>query len=316
MVNLPTAFNALQEQLLKAAEKFATDAQPVSEMLMALMADVEKASKEPLEIFPVCHHSPSSALQMVRRLREKPPQVIYLELCEDLQNVVENLRDCKLPVALQAFAAESESFSPKIMPLSVVAPITEASAEYQAIPFALQHPQTKLVFVDRAVDFVFQWEPPDVKAVEESEEPTSEEAKMHGSAVGVEVGSLVPTFEEFLSFLLRNSNTRHFSEWWDEYVETAIIGADYETYRQIMFLIGSLMRRLGTRKRDIEIDRQRERYMWTCMKKHMQAHKILPEAAIYTAVQHMQLAMWQNTASLIILFGKYPNAPQLNGCTV
>ncbi|MDZ7963059.1 MAG: DUF5682 family protein [Aulosira sp. DedQUE10] len=281
MVNLPTAFNALQEQLLNAAEKFATDAQPLSEMLTALIADVEKASSEPLEIFPVCHHSPSSALQMVRRLREKPPKVIYLELCEDLQNTVENLRDCKLPVALQAFAAESEHFSPKIMPLSVVAPITEASAEYQAIAFAFQHPETELVFVDRAVDFVFQWEPPDTKPVEESEEPASDEAKMHGSAVGVEVGSLVPTFDQFLTFLLRNSNTRHFSEWWDEYVETAIIGADYDTYRQVMFLIGSLLRRLGTRDKDIESDRQRERYMWTCMKKHMAANHIAPSEAIY-----------------------------------
>ncbi|MBW4564013.1 MAG: hypothetical protein KME32_23310 [Mojavia pulchra JT2-VF2] len=280
MVNLPTAFHALQDQLLNAAEKFATDAQHLSEMLTALIADVEKASSEPLEIFPVCHHSPSSALQMVRRLRGKPPKVIYLELCEDLQNTVENLRDCKLPVALQAFAAESETFSPKIMPLSVVAPITEASAEYQAIAFALQNPETELVFVDRAVDFVFQWEPPDTKVVE-SEEPVSDEAKMHGSAVGVEVGSLVPTFDQFLTFLLRNSNTRHFSEWWDEYVETAIIGADYETYRQVMFLIGSLMRRLGTRDHDIEIDRQRERYMWTCMKKHMAANNIAPSEAIY-----------------------------------
>ncbi|BAY30217.1 hypothetical protein NIES2107_20610 [Nostoc carneum NIES-2107] len=281
MVTLPTAFNALQEQLLNAAEKFATDAQPLSEMLTALIQDVEKASSEPLEIFPVCHHSPSSALQMVRRLREKPPKVIYLELCEDLQNTVENLRDCKLPVALQAFAAESEHFSPKIMPLSVVAPITEASAEYQAIAFALQNPETQLVFVDRAVDFVFQWEPPDTKLAEESEEPPSDEAKMHGSAVGVEVGSLIPTFDQFLSFLLRNSNTRHFSEWWDEYVETAIIGADYDTYRQVMFLIGGLMRRLGTRDKDIEIDRQRERYMWTSMKKHMAAHNIAPSEAIY-----------------------------------
>jgi Family of unknown function (DUF5682) len=281
MVNLPTAFNALQEQLLNAAEKFATDAQPLSEMLTALIADVEKASSEPLEIFPVCHHSPSSALQMVRRLREKLPKVIYLELCEDLQNTVENLRDCKLPVALQAFAAESESFSPKIMPLSVFAPITEASAEYQAIAFALQHPDTQLVFVDRAVDFVFQWEPPDPQPVSESEEPASDEAKMHGSSVGVEVGSLVPTFDEFLTFLLRNSNTRHFSEWWDEYVETAIIGADYETYRQVMFLIGSLMRRLGTRNKDIESDRLRERYMWTRMKQHLQANNIAPSEAIY-----------------------------------
>jgi hypothetical protein len=113
---------------------------------------------------------------------------------------LEDDQELMMNLTLQAFAAESESFSPKIMPLSVVAPITEASAEYQAIAFALQHPDTQLVFVDRAVDFVFQWEPPDPQPVEESEDPASDEAKMHGSSVGVEVGSLVPTFDEFLTF--------------------------------------------------------------------------------------------------------------------
>jgi hypothetical protein len=41
--------------------------------------------------------------------------------------------------------------------LSLVVPLTEASGEYQAIAYTLQHPETQLVFVDRAVDFVFQW---------------------------------------------------------------------------------------------------------------------------------------------------------------
>lgn len=279
MLNLPT-LNTLQQQLLGAAENFATNAQPLSDFLTTLVKDVETATIEPLEIFPVCHHSPSSALQMVQRLQKKAPKVIYIELCEDLLPTVENLRDCKLPVALQAFAAESETFSPKLMPLSIVAPLTEASAEYQAIAYCLKHPETELVFVDRAVDFVFQWDSNKLEP-EEQEAPVSDEAKMHGAAVGVEVGSLVPTYEEFLTFLLQNSNTRHFAEWWDQYVEAAIIGASYDTYRQVMFLIGSLMRRLGTRKKDIENDRLRERYMWTRIKQHLRSNNIAPHEALF-----------------------------------
>jgi Family of unknown function (DUF5682) len=281
MVKLPQTLAPLQQQLLDAAEKFATDAQPLSDFLAALVKDVERAAAEPLEIFPVCHHSPSSALHMVQRLRGKPLKAIYLEMCEDLLPIVEHLRDCKLPVALQAFAAESKTFSPKLMPLSAVAPLSEASAEYQAIAYTLQHPNTQLVFVDRAVDYIFQWEPQELKSQEESEEPPSDEAQMHGTAVGLEVGSLVPKFDQFLTFLLRNSNTRHFAEWWDQYVEQAIIGADYDTYRQAMFLIGSLMRRLGRKEKDVESDRLREQYMWTRIKQHMKANKIAPHEALY-----------------------------------
>ncbi len=279
MVKLPTALASLEKQLLDAAEKFATDARELSELLAALVSDVARAAAEPLEMFPVCHHSPASAVQMVQRLDSNPPKVIYLELCEDLLPTVEHLRDCKLPVALQAFAAESEQFSPDWMPLSVVAPLTEASAEYQAIAYALQHPETELVFVDRAVDFVFQWQPE--KAEIPPDSPPSEEAKMHGTAVGVEVGDIAPTFDLFLAFLLRNSNTRHFAEWWDLYVEQAIIGADYQTYRQVMFLIGSLMRRLGRKDEDVKTDCLRERYMWTRIKQHMAAHNIAPHQGIY-----------------------------------
>lgn len=278
MLKLPTTLTALQEQLLHAAEKFATDAQPLSQLLSALVNDVARATAEPLEIFPVCHHSPSSALQMVQRLHRKQPKVIYLELCEDLLPIVEHLHDCKLPVALQAFAAQSQAFASELMPLSVVAPLTEASAEYQAIAYALQHPETELIFVDRAVDFVFQWEPEKEKP---EQDIPSDEAKMHGTAVGVQVGNIAPTFDQFLTFLLRNSNTRHFAEWWDQYVEQAIIGSDYETYRQVMFLIGSLIRRLGLKDKDLQSDHLREQHMWTRIKQHIKANEIAVNEAIY-----------------------------------
>lgn len=281
MLELPAA---LKTQLLEAAARFATDAQPLGELLTAMVQDVERVMAEPLEIFPVCHHSPASALHLRQRLRHDPPQVIYIELCEDLLPIVTDLRDCKLPVALQAFASESETYLPEQLPLSVVAPLTEASAEYQAIAYALDHPETQLVFVDRAVDFVFQWqsEPapaaePDSPAVHDTTEP---ETQLHGPAVGVEIGDLTPTFDQFLEFLLINSNTRHFAEWWDQYVEQALIGSDYDTYRQVMSLVGSLMRRLGRPDREFT-DQHRERYMWTRIKQHLTTHQIAPASALY-----------------------------------
>jgi hypothetical protein len=275
----------LNQQLLTAAKEFADDAQTLSKLLTRFVHDVERLTREPLDMFPVCHHSPASALHMVRRLQTQPPKVIYMEMCEDTLPLIENLRDCKLPVALQAFAAESDTLPPDLLPVTVVAPLTEASAEYQAIAYSLTHPETQLVFVDRAVDYIFQWDKSWQKQLEkreaDEEEVERENAGLHGTSIGVGVGDLMPTFESFLQFLLRNSNTRHFSEWWDQYVERTIINADYTTYRQVMVLIGSLLRHLGRRDEDIEQDKLRERYMWTRMKQHMRENNIQPHEAMY-----------------------------------
>ena len=273
-------FDQLRQQLEEAAAEFTEDAQALGDVLTAMAADVNRAMTEPLEIFPVMHHSPASALHMVRRLQQRQPKAIYLELCEDMRDIVPNLKHCKLPVALQAFATESSHIPEDALPVTVVAPLTEASAEYQAIAYCLQHPETALVFVDRAVDYVFQWKEFQTPPVEEDETP-EEEATLHGSAIGVHTGSIEPTFDAFLHFLLRNSNTRHFAEWWDQYVERAIISADTDFYRQIMVMIGSLVRRLGRRPEDVAVDELRERYMWTRIKQHMQANAIRPEEAIH-----------------------------------
>ena len=126
--DLPAALQPLRDQLLAAAGAFATEARPLAEILGGLVDDVDHALREPLEIFPVCHHSPASALAMVRRLREKQPKVIYLELCEDMAPLLTELRNCRLPVALQAFAATTDAFPAAWSPLSLVCPLTEFSA--------------------------------------------------------------------------------------------------------------------------------------------------------------------------------------------
>lgn len=151
-------FEALRAQLQETAATFADGPDALEGILLGIVDDVDRAVREPLEIFPVCHHSPASAIAMARRLREKQPKVVYLELCEDMAPLLTELRNCRLPVAVQSFATDVDGFPAEWSPLSVVAPITEASAEYQAIAYALDTPGVELVLVDRSSDHVFQWD--------------------------------------------------------------------------------------------------------------------------------------------------------------
>lgn len=277
-------FDALRSQLREAAASFADGPDALQGILLGIVDDVDRAVGEPLEIFPVCHHSPASATAMARRLREKQPKVVYLELCEDMAPLLTELRNCRLPVAVQAFASEVKGFPADWAPLSVVAPITEASAEYQAIAYALDTPGVELVLVDRSSDHVFQWqdaaEPEPIDA--DAEALTAGEVALHGDAVGVEIGDLRPRFAELEEHLLRHGRVRHWSEWWHQYVELPLGDADHDTYRQVMLLIGSLFRRLapGDPHR-VRVDEDRERYMWTRMRRHLAASGADPADCLY-----------------------------------
>lgn len=278
-------FAALRAQLQDAAAAFADGPGALEGILLGIVDDVDRAVREPLEIFPVCHHSPASALAMARRLREKQPKVVYLELCEDMAPLLTELRNCRLPVAVQAFATEVEGFPAEWSPLSVVAPITEASAEYQAIAYALDTPGVELVLVDRSSDHVYQWDARGAEPAEPSgpDTPAAEdEAALHGEAVGVEIGDLRPRFAELEEHLLRHGRVRHWSEWWHQYVELPLGDSDHDTYRQVMLLIGSLFRRLapGDPGR-VRVDEDRERYMWTRMREHLAASGTDPADCLY-----------------------------------
>ncbi|MFF4142130.1 hypothetical protein ACFY0A_12175 [Streptomyces sp. NPDC001698] len=279
-------FAGLRGQLQEAAATFAGGPDALEGILLGMVDDVDRAVREPLEIFPVCHHSPASATAMARRLREKQPRVVYLELCEDMAPLLTELRNCRLPVAVQAFAGDVDGFPRDWAPLSVVAPITEASAEYQAIAYALDTPGVELVLVDRSADHVFQWDAGGEQAREAAAEDTDPpaEAALHGEAVGVELGDLRPRFAELEEHLLRHGRVRHWSEWWHQYVEVPLgdSAADHDTYRQVMLLVGSLFRRLapgdGAR---VRVDEDRERYMWTRMREHLTATGTDPADCLY-----------------------------------
>ncbi|MFJ7250194.1 hypothetical protein ACIQWA_36925 [Kitasatospora sp. NPDC098652] len=310
------AFDALRAQLDAAAAEFAEGPGALDGILHGLVSDVERALREPLEIFPVCHHSPASATAMARHLRARQPRTVFLELCEDMAPLLTELRNCRLPVAVQAFATRIDGFPADWAPLSVVAPITEASAEYQAIAYALETPGVDLVLVDRSSDHVFQWQArrntpaapgatpavPDATPAAPGATPAApgatpatpgttpagtgatpaEEAALHGDAVGVELGDLRPRFADLERHLLRHGKVRHWSEWWHQYVEGPLGDADHDTYRQVMFLIGSLFRRLAPGDADrVRVDEDRERYMWTRIREHLAATGADPAQSVY-----------------------------------
>lgn len=282
-------FEGLRTQLQETAATFADGPDALEGILLGIVDDVDRAVREPLEIFPVCHHSPASAIAMARRLREKQPKVVYLELCEDMAPLLTELRNCRLPVAVQSFATDIDGFPADWSPLSVVAPITEASAEYQAIAYALDTPGVELVLVDRSSDHVFQWDARGAHPGEPATDPgapdappAEEEAVLHGDAVGVEIGDLRPRFAELEEHLLRNGRVRHWSEWWHQYVELPLGDSDHDTYRQVMLLIGSLFRRLAPGDADrVRVDEDRERFMWTRMREHLAATGTDPADCLY-----------------------------------
>ena len=57
-----SAFGALRGQLREAAATFADGPGALEGILLGIVDDVDRAVREPLEIFPVCHHSPASAI--------------------------------------------------------------------------------------------------------------------------------------------------------------------------------------------------------------------------------------------------------------
>src|SRR6185437_10316328 len=119
-------------------------------------------------------------------------------------------------------------------------------------------------------------------APDADKEAPEEEAALHGDAVGVEIGDLRPRFAELEEHLLRHGKVRHWSEWWHQYAELPLGDADHDTYRQVMFLIGSLFRRLAPGDQDrLRVDEDRERYMWTRMREHLAATGTDPADCLY-----------------------------------
>ena len=268
--------NELRRQLESVAQAFTDSPEELTSTLRTLSDDVEQATNERLCLFPVTHHSPASALQMVQYLRSYEPKLVLIEACEDLRPLVEQLDQCSLPVALQSYASEPKELPRAWAPLNVLLPFTNFSAEFQAIAYAMET-GAELRFVDRSTDLVHQWCDPQYNP----DAPIYDDELTGAGQTHLEVGSIVPSFAAFHDLLLANARMSHFEEWSNLYIEEPSMDVSTLSYRQMMYFVGSLFRRMGTTEHNRNEIRSRDRYMWTRIKQALKETKISPEDAIF-----------------------------------
>lgn len=285
-----------RQRMIEAVAAMANpEADTTPEWMRQLMADARRAAAETVEIFPIRHHSPVGALHLIRRLRTQPlPRVIFLEMCEDLGLLPRTPAQMTPPVALEAVAHRpSFAFPAEWAPMRVIAPLVAFSAEWQAMAFEHQHratvgaQATQLVFVDRSADHLFQW-----KLAHSPPSPPYPAKRRRGlphhqgkaSPVGAPssewaTATVEPTVPALRSWWLQNTHG-NYETWWAQAVEAPLLHADYETYRHRLFLLGSLIRRLGLTHADREASRRRERFMWSRIKTWLRIHGIAPTEAL------------------------------------
>ncbi len=245
---LDPALQALRTQLEAAAAAFAGDSAHLGALLRAMIEDVQRATTEPVEVFPVKHHSPASALHMLRRLRARAPKVIYMEGCEDLNASLAGLHHCRFPVALQAFAPEAAGVPGRLdaaqrgaaarrvlgrVPGDRVLP---AEPGHRSWCSSTARSTTCSSGCRRAAAAGLRTTRPTTAArgeekksgagrdgqATEGEGASTTPATCTAARWACRSASMQPTFGDFLDVLLRNAKVRHYSEWWTQYVEATL----------------------------------------------------------------------------------------------
>ena len=267
-----TLFDILSEVIQEEGEN-------LQKILTIITKDIEILQKEKLEIIPVSHHSLASAIHTRMRIAEKKPKIIFLEVSEDFQKLLPDLKHCTLPVAFQGYVKKSNKIAPESLPIASFAVNTEASAEYQAMKYAIENKDTEIIFVDAPCEQRVIWQQ---KFKDDTiEKDLSEEEKQYSHQFHFKTADIYPSKEGFVELLLAKANVYHFSEWWLDIVENTLLDLSYENFRQVMILIGSVFRRLGAKDNIDTITRKRDTFMWNKMKGILSRKKIQPAHAIF-----------------------------------
>ncbi len=250
--------------------------------LNKIIEDIRNLEEEPLEVIPISHYSISSATQTWQRLAEKKPKLIFLEAAEDFQSELPNIDYCSPPIAFQGALMETKDVDPNFLPVYSMTMISEVSSEFQAMKYAKENrSNTEIIFVDAPNTNRIVWEYNHrFKKTDNGE--NNRNGKTNGkNNVKLIIAETVPESGEFMELLLRSSNFENFAQWWDEIAENALLDASYETYRQIMVLIGSVFRRLGGNENIEEITAKRDQHMWNKIKQILKEKNVNAEDCVF-----------------------------------
>jgi len=230
-----------------------------------IISDLIEAKQSEVYILPVAHHSVASAIKTQQILEKRKPSVIFVEMASDLQDLIQDIKECEPPVAFNAINYGIASLDPQKVS-SFKAPLTDFSGEYQAILYGIKH-KIPVIFVDLSCEARI------VKMVELLDAKQKEFI--------VETGDIKPSRNEFVSTLVQNTSTNNFSEFWLNVMESSLLAANFGQYRLQMFFIGSLFRRLGHDHRESQLLDFRDQAMWKNISIYVNDHGINPNDTIF-----------------------------------
>ena len=227
-------------------------------ILLGMVDDVGRAAREPLEIFPVCHHSPASAVAMAAPSARAAA-------AGDLHGAVRGPaaaadRAAQLPAAGRppgVRAVESTASPPSGRRSAWSRPITEFSAEYQAIAFALDNPTTSWSS-STAPSTTCSSGMPRTTTPGTSTRTTRTTPPADDAGRGRPARLRRRRADRRLAAELRRAGGAP-AEQRPGAALRRVVGPvrraaarrrDYDTYRQVMFLVGSLLRRLAAGEPD------------------------------------------------------------------
>lgn len=241
-------------EVLDAAHRAAVDVD-------ALVKRVDGVLAEKLYWFPVRHHSPTIARQLVRCIEQRKPKIIFIEGPHEAQEMIEFVVDAKTrpPVAIYSSFREPapEPGAPPVRH-SVWYPIVSYSPEYVAMSMA-RRLGIEAMFIDLPHYAIGRDEPQGVHRRDLNE---------------------IAPQSDFYRLLSQAAGHRSFEETWDRLFETPREQA-YEAMRREVALFCAAVR-ATTPPQSLIADGTlaRERFMWRAIQQTLQERKIKPEEAI------------------------------------
>ena len=176
-----------------------------------IRAEVDAVLGEALYWFPVRHHSPVVAHHLERAIRERKPEVLFLEAPADLQDLLPHIADARTrpPVALYgSFKPTATEEDPEPRGRASWYPLVSYSPEAVAMRTASKL-GVEVVFMDLPHDRRFGDPPDDAPTAKEGDE----------SALDPEAARLVAS--RFYVEMAKAAGYKHWNEAWDTLFESS-----------------------------------------------------------------------------------------------
>lgn len=290
--------DALSSTLVAAAAELPEDQTPLTEddaseifNFDIVRQKTQKILDEPLYWFPIRHHSPFTAYHVEQAIRDRHPEIVFMEAAENTQHMIEYITEStsKPPFAVYANYVDDgnsmglagiETPDKTIMPrYSGYYPYLSYSPEYRVL-MVCKELGIPVVFVDLSL----QATKLDSTLYARSVGSTPTTAATGKKSMSGEL--LQPDWSSHMGMsrltrsLVRTGNYKNFNEAWDDLFESGR-QKSYEAFRYDLAMWCGAVRTTRSRISMLKDNTiARERYMWHSIQSELQARRLSMDQAM------------------------------------